>query len=135
MKHTVHSRIFCILLTVSMLILGIFCEESHTNSSFSRVSAESGSASLQSIGGVLETHIYSEKNSFRLIEDILFTRQSARATAGIKISQLLITALFVVAAYLVLLSFRYSFLCADAYDNQYRRRTLNYIHQNDGKKS
>lgn len=135
MKHMVHSRFFCILLTISMLILGVFCGESHTNSSFSRVSAASDTASLQSVGSVLDTHIYCEKNSLSFIEDFLLTRQSVRTTAGIRIGQLLITALFVIATYLILLSFRNSFLCTDAFDNQYCQRTLEYIHQNDGKKS
>lgn len=135
MKHTVHSRFFCILLTVSMLVLGIFCGEPHTNSSFSYASDKADTAVLQSVSSALDTHIFYEKNSLKLIENFLLSRPSVRTASGIKISQLLITALFFTATYLFLLSLRNSFLCTDASDNQYRQRTLNYIHQNDGKKS
>ncbi len=92
MKKIVHSRLLCILIMVSMLVLGIYCENIRTDSSFSGSDGKIGTVSL-------------------------------------------IAALFMADAYLLFLSIQNSALCIAGYGNQYNRRTLDYIHHNDGKKS
>lgn len=135
MKKIVHSRLLCILLMVSMLVLGIYCEDIHKDSSFFRVFDGPCATSLQAADRIADTHIYLGKNSLSLIEEFVLTRQSARTSNGLRISQFMLSALLIISAYLLSLSFRNSNLCTDGYRNQYNRRTLEYIHHNDGKKS
>ncbi|MDE5699803.1 MAG: hypothetical protein K2I96_20765 [Lachnospiraceae bacterium] len=135
MRKIVHSRLLCVLLMVSMLVLGIYCEDIHNDSSFSRVFDEPYAASLQAADHIADTHIYLGKGSLSLIEDFVPARQSARTSIALRISQCMIFALLIIGAYLLSLSFRNSNLCMDGYGNLYNRRTLEYIHHNDGKKS
>ncbi len=134
MKKSVHSRRICILLIASMLVLGIYCEDIHNNSSFSRVFGGSCTVSLQAAGYLADTHIYYEKSSLRLIEEFVLTRQSVRTSTALRINLYMLTALLLISAYLLSLSFRNSNLHTDGYHNQYNRRTLEYIHHHDGKK-
>lgn len=135
MRTTVHSRPLCILMIISMLVLGIYCEDIHDDSSFSRVFDQYRAVSLQSADHLADTHAYYEKGAFRLIEEYVLTRQSARTPAGVRIQQNMLAALLMICAYLLSLSFRNVNLCIDGYPNQYNRRTLEYIHRDDGKKS
>lgn len=118
-----------------MLVLGIYCEDLRNDSSFCHVFDEPCAASLQAADHIADTHVYLEKNSLRLIEEFVLTRQSARTSTAIRINQCMLYALMIISAYLLTLSFRNSYLCTDGYCNQYNRRTLEYIHHNDGKKS
>lgn len=135
MKKIVHSRLLCISLMISMLVLGIYCEDIHNDSSFLRVSDDISSASLQAADHLADTYIYCEKLSLNLIEEFVLTRQSVRTFTIMRMILCALTALYMISAYLLLLSFRNSERCADGFDNQYNRRTLEYIHHNDGKKS
>lgn len=135
MRKIVHSRLLCILLMISMLVLGIYCEDIHNDSSFSRGFDGPYAASLRTADHIADTHAYLEKSSLSLIEEFVLTRQSARTSAAFRISQCILFALLIISAYLLSLSFRNSNLCTDGYPNQYNRRTLEYIHHNDGKKS
>lgn len=135
MRKNVHSRLLCILLMASMLVLGIYCEDIHNDSSFSRVFDEPYTASLQAADHIADTHVYLGKGSLSLIEEFVLTRQSARTSIVLRISQCTLAALLVISAYLLFLSFRNSNLRTDGYHNQYSRRTLEYIHHIDGKKS
>ncbi len=135
MRKTVHSSVICILLTLSMLVLGIYCADIHGDSSFSRASYETCTASLQAADNLADTHIYYAKNSMRLMEEFVLARQSARGCTVVRLSQCLLAALFMAGVYLLYLSFRNSALCVVGHDNQYGSRTLDYIHHIDGKKS
>lgn len=135
MRKIVHSRLLCILIMVSVLVLGTYCEDVHSDSSFSRAADTISTFSLQAANNLADIHIYCEKSPLRLIEEFIFSRQTAHDTAVIRFSQCLIAVLLMVGAYLLSLSFQYSALCIAGYDNQYSRRTLDYIHHHDGKKS
>lgn len=63
---------------ISMLVLGIYCEDIHDDSSFSRVSDQYRAVSLQSADHLADTHAYYEKGAFRLIEEYVLTRQTVR---------------------------------------------------------
>ncbi len=106
MKKTVHSRLLCILIMVSMLVLGIYCEDIHSDSSFSSVFDDSHTAFLQAADHIADTHI-----------------------------QYMILFLLMTSVYLLSISIQNSDLFTGGYRNQYSRRTLEYIHRNDGKKS
>lgn len=134
MKKFVHSRFLCIAFILSILVLGIYCEEIHTNSSFLHVSNTSA-ASLQAAGHVADTHIFYDKNSANFMEEFVLIRQSARTSIVLRISQCIIYALLLLSVFLLYLFFKNSYLCTDIYQNQYNHRTLDYIHRNDGKKS
>lgn len=135
MKKTVHSRLLCILLMISMLVLGIYCEDVHTDSSFSCADTTTGTVSLQTADKLADINIYCPKSPLRLIEELVLSRQPGHALAVIRLGQCLIAALFLAGLYLLFLSIQNAALCTAGTDNQYSRRTLDYIHQNDGKKS
>lgn len=120
---------------VSVLILGIYCEDIHTDSSFSHTAGNVSTVYLCTAGNLADIHIYCGKGSQRLIEEFILSRQTARTAVVIRLSQCLITALLMTGAYLLSLFFQNAALCIAGYDNQYNRRTLDYIHHNDGKKS
>lgn len=118
-----------------MLVLGIYSEDIHMDSSFSYASdAAVSTTSLQAGGHIADLSVYLEKNSLDLLGQFLLVRQSARTSIALRISQCMLALLLVIGAYLLFLSFRNPYLCTGAYDNQYNRRTLEYIHHNDGKK-
>lgn len=135
MKKIVHNKFLCIALILSILVLGIYCEEIHTNSSFLHVSDTFTAASLQGADHVADTHLFYDKNFINFMEEFVVMRQSARASTILRISQCLIYALLLLSVFLLYLSFKNFCLCTDAYQNQYNHRTLDYIHRNDGKKS
>lgn len=135
MRKTVHSRLLCIFLMLSMLVLGIYCEDIHEDSSFFRASDNTYTASLQAADPIADTHIYHEKSSMRLIEEFVLARQSARSSTVLRISQYMVAFLLMTSVYLLSISIQNSDLCTDGYHNQYNRRTLEYMHHNDGKKS
>lgn len=135
MRKIVHNKIFCILLLVSILMLGIYCEDIHTDSSFSYVSGEISSASLQPVHNVSNTDSYCEKNSLGSLETFISIQQSRCNPSVSKLGHLLILALLIVGTYRLSFSFRNSFLHTDAFTNRYQQRTLKYIHHIDGKKA
>lgn len=135
MKKIVHSRFLCIALILSILVLGIYCEEIYINSSFLHVSDTFTAASLQAADHVADTHLFYDKNSINFMEEFVLMRQSAHASTVLRVSQCMICALLLLSIFLLYLSFKNFCLCTDAHQNQYNRRTLDYIHQNDGKKS
>lgn len=118
-----------------MLVLGIYSEEIHINSSFWHVSDTFAAASLQAADHVADTHIFHDKSSINFVEEFVLMRQSARTSTVLRISQCMIYALLLLSVFLLYLSFKNSCLRTDAYQNQYNCRTLDYIHRNDGKKS
>ncbi len=134
MRKVVHSKFLCIILILSLLVLGISCEEICKDSSFSHVSDLSGST-LQASSHVADTHIFYDKGSIRFIEEFVLMRQSACPSTVLRISQCIIYALLLLSVFLLYLFFKNSYLCTDTHQNQYNCRTLNYIHNNDGKKS
>lgn len=134
MKQMVHSRFLCMITIISILVLGIYCEDIHTDSSFS-YSEEMGSAFLQPVRSVSDTDNYCERNSLSVIENFVIFQQSVRNLSFHRLCQLFTLVLLVIGTYQFLFSFRNSFLHTDAYANQYQHRTLEYIHHNDGKKA
>lgn len=135
MKKLLHSRLLCIILMISMFALGIYCEDIHTNSFFSYAGSETNTASLQPVRNVSDTDSYCEKNALSTLEHFISVQQAARSLSVFRLGQLFILALFFIAAFQFLLSFRNSFLHTSAYANRYHQRTLEYIHHNDGKKA
>lgn len=90
---------------------------------------------MQAADHIADTHIYHEESSLRLIETFVLTRQSARTSTILRISQYMILFLLMTSVYLLSISIQNSDLFTGGYHNQYSRRTLEYIHRNDGKKS
>lgn len=135
MKKRLRNKPLCILIMISILVLGIYCEDLHSDLSFSYAFGGFHSASLQSTDHISGAQVYCERDSFRLLEESVLIRQSIRTLAGVRIHPCILTALFLIYAYLLSLSVRIFHLCIEGYPNQYDRRTLEYIHHNDGKKS
>ncbi len=135
MKKTVHNRLLCIILMISMFVLGIYCEDIHTNSFFSYASSEADAAALQPVRNVSDTDSYCEKNALSTLEHFIAVQHTTRSLSVFRLGQLFILALLLIAAFQFLFSFRNSYLHTSAYANRYHQRTLEYIHHNDGKKA
>lgn len=118
-----------------MFVLGIYCEDIHTNSFFSYASSEADAAALQPVRNVSDTDSYCEKNALSTLEHFITVQHTTRSLSVFRLGQLFILALLLIAAFQFLFSFRNSYLHTSAYANRYHQRTLEYIHHNDGKKA
>lgn len=135
MKKLVHSRLLCIIIMISMFVLGIYCEDIHTNSFFSYAGSEADTVSLRPVRNISDTDSYCEKNALNTLEHFISVQQTTRSLSVSRLGQLFILALFLIAAFQFSFLFRNSFLHTSAYANRYHQRTLEYIHHNDGKKA
>jgi len=133
MKSLMHSKTVCILLAISMLLLGMYCGESLPSSSSLRATNAPASSILRAPDGQLNSHIYKEENKLTELGEFTLARQNPRTATVIRLNPLAIMlfwtgALSLAAVFFTILSLRVS--CR----NQYRLRTLQYIHRKDGKK-
>lgn len=126
-------RLLCLLITLFMLVLGMRVEEVHADS-LSAYPAF-GIVSFQRVNGGQEAVIYRDSNVLGQLENFTALRSSERPSAGVRLAQCLAVCLVLAALLLKLLLQEKSIFLYDACENQYRRRTLEYIHHMDGKKA
>lgn len=135
MRSMVHNRVICIILTITMLFLGICCVNAQTDSLISNPSTGMCTDFIKEVRGNLNAHIYLEKDSIYLFEESVLAGQTSRNVLNIRINQILISVILSIISYLLTASFYVFFMHVDANNNQYRHRTLKYIHHKDGKKA
>lgn len=135
MKVTKRLKLLCLILTISMLAWGIHCEESLTASPFSYTTDSPCAPVLRAPGGHLNPHIYNEENNKLIgLGEFTLIRQSPRTASSMRAGVLFVIA-FLLTATLELNTIFFSTLFLNGFClNQYRQRTLNYIHHKDGKK-
>lgn len=132
MKSSIHTKFFCILLIVSMLALGMYCGEPLPSSPFS-CAADSHTATLRVSDGVFNSHIYHEESKLTGLGEFTLARQNPRTVTVMRLNPLLVLLSLTGAFGLTVIFF--TILSLQGFcRNQYRLRTLQYIHHKDGKK-
>jgi hypothetical protein len=127
-----------IALILSILIMGIGCDIALADSLFS-VGSDTASV-LMKVTNELETRAYYDETSLEVIdnmnEGVITVGQSVRGNTGYsRINYVQLFFLLLVGIYLLAVYNRNSLLLTSACLNQYRQRTMRYIHHKDGKKS
>lgn len=137
MRSRIHTKLFCIILIISMLnvsmiTLGQSCGESLPDSSFS-YDADSHAAVMRASNGIFNSHIYDEGNRLTGLGEFTLARQNPRTVTVMRLNPVLIM-LFLTGAFGLTAIFFTILSLHGLYRNQYRLRTLQYIHRKDGKK-
>lgn len=133
MKNFIHSKIVCMILAISMLILGMYCGESLPTSSSLCGENAPVSSILRASDGQLNSHIYKEENRLTGLGEFMLARQNPRTVTVIRLNPLFMMLFLTGALGLIAIFFTILFLQGSC-QNQYRLRTLQYIHHKDGKK-
>lgn len=133
MKSLMHTKTVCIILAISILLLGMHCGEPLPNSSFLYATNAPTASILRASDGQLNSHIYKEENRLTGLGEFTLARQTPRTVTIMRLNPLLMM-LFLNGAFgLIAIFFTILFLQSSC-KNQYRLRTLQYIHRKDGKK-
>lgn len=134
MKSMIRSRLLCFILTISMLTLGMYCKEPLAASSFLCTTDSPAASILRASGGQLNSHIYNEENRLTELGEFTLVRQTPRTVTVMRLSPLIIMSLLLTGAFELAAIFFTTLSLHSSSQNQYRRRTLKYIHHKDGKK-
>ena len=132
-KNVFYHRTLCLLITLLLFAMGMHVDEIHMDSPLECVTISS--VRFQKVSSGQETVLYREHSVFSQLEDLIVLRASTRFSTGTRP----VWWLFLCLIPSVLL-FRFyirekSVFLYSACDNQYRHRTLKYIHHKDGKKA
>jgi hypothetical protein len=138
MKKGIRDRILGLVLILSVLIAGIGYDMACADSLFS-VGSDTNSV-LMKILNEMETRAYYDETSAGVIENmdegVITVWQSIRGNTGYsRVSYTLVFFLLLIEIYLFAVYNHNSLLMSNSCPNQYRQRTLAFIHHNDGKKS
>ena len=133
MKSLRQSKIVCMILAISMLLLGMYCGETLPSSSSLCATNVPASSILRASDGQLNSHIYKEENRLTGLSEFTLAGQNPRTVTVMRLNPLLMMLFFtgafgLIATFFTILSLQG--LCK----NQCRLRTLLYIHHKDGKK-
>lgn len=132
-KRIQRYRLMCILITLLLLVMGMRVEEVHADSPSAYPAF--GTVSLQRVSGGREEVIYRDNSVLNQLENFTVLRSNERSSAGMRTAQGLAAFLVLITLLLKLLLQEKSVFLYAACENQYRRRTLEYIHHTDGKKA
>ena len=132
-KMIFRHKLMCLLITLFMLVMGMHVDEVHMDSSLKYPAF--GSVSYQRVSMGQETVVYRDNSVLSQLENFTVLRASTCSAAGTKPAQWLVILLIPAALLQKFLIREKSVLLYRACDNQYRRRTLDYIHHTDGKKA
>lgn len=135
MRRMPYSRLCCLFIILTMLLVGIHGGSTVTDSSFACGSGVSSSVSIQKIDSEPFASAILEKKVLEQSQELAFERQTVRPFSGVRGGQWLLTLLFAAAAFSVSVFIGISFIRSDACRNQCRLRILEYIHHKDGKKA
>ena len=116
-----------------MLLLGMYCGEPLPASSSLCGANAPVSSILRASDGQLNSHIYKEENRLTGLGEFTLARQTPRTVTIMRLNPLFMMLLFTGAFGLIAIFFTILSL-GNSCRNQYRLRTLQYIHRKDGKK-
>ena len=133
MKSLRYSKTVCIILAISMLLLGMYCGDPLPASSSLCGENAPVSSILRASDGQLNSHIYKEENRLTGLGEFTLARQTPRTVTIMRLNPLWMMLFFTGAFGLIAIFFTILFLQGSC-KNQYRLRTLQYIHHKDGKK-
>lgn len=131
-RRTAQKRM-CLFVIFILIFMGLRVEEASAESCFA--CPEFGRVSFQRACGEQTSVLYRDPRTFSQLENISAIRFFGRSLTGFRLGSWM-TLLPVPAALFLNLSAHERFLpFSAACENQYRRRTLDYIHHKDGKKA
>lgn len=132
-KHTGAHRRMCLLILIILIITGVRMEEPHADSC--PVYPAFGAASIQRVSGGQTDVLYSDSRTLSQLEHFTAYCAGSRFLTGMRPGQWMAVFLIPAAMFLKLLTREIFLPLCEACENQYRRRTLKFIHQKDGKKA
>lgn len=144
MRSVPHSRLICLFLILSMLLLGIHVGNADVDSSFACNDSISDSSSdimvvrtmgIQKVDSGQPVSVFCERKLLEQSGESFFERQSIRSAAGMRAGQWPAYLLLVMLVFLSSVHINISFIQSDACRNLCRCRILEYIHHKDGKKA
>lgn len=132
-KRTGAQRRLCLLVIMMLILMGLRAEEIRAESCFD--CPDFGMVSLQEVSGGQTTVLYRDTRTLSQLENFSAIRLPNRSLTGMRLGQWM-ALLLIPAALFLNFSVRGRLLPFHAAcGNQYRRRTLDYIHHKDGKKA
>lgn len=132
-KYTGAHRRMCLLILFILMITGVRMEEAHADACF--VPSVFGTASIQRVGAGQTDVLYSDNRALSRLDHFNAYRVGGRSQTGMRPGQWVTVFLIPAAMFLKLLTREVFLPLCEACDNQYGRRTLNFIHHKDGKKA
>lgn len=132
-KYTGTQRLMCLFIIFILIFAGMHRDEIPVDSSLAY--PDFGTVSLQKVSGGQAAVLFRDNRSAGQLENFNVFRSAYRSLAGMRPGHW--ATLFLIPALLLLnllIRERLLSLC-EACENQYGRRTLDYIHHKDGKKA
>lgn len=135
MRRMAYSRLCCLFIILTMLLLGIHAGDTGMDSSFACGSPVSSSVRIQKIDSEPFAAAIFERKALEQSRELAVERQTVRLFSGARGGQWLLTLLFAAAAFSMSFFIGTFFIQSNACRNQCRLRILEYIHHKDGKKA
>lgn len=132
-KYTGTQRLLCLLVSFILISIGMYRDEFRVDSSF--VYSDFETVSLQKADGNLAIVLFRDNRAVSQPESFNTFRSTCRSLAGMRPGHWATLFLIPLLLFLKFLIRERLLLFSEACENQYGRRTLNYIHQKDGKKA
>lgn len=126
-------RLMCLLIILFMLVMGMHVNEVHMDSPLAYPAFSN--ASFQKVSMGQEAVAYRDNSVLSQLENVTVLRTSTRSVVGTRLAQWLVFLFLPTVILLKFLIWEKSVFLYRTCDNQYRHRTLKYIHQTDGKKA
>ncbi len=132
-KHTGAHRWMCLLILMILILAGVRMEELHADSCSAY--PDFGMAGIQRVSSGQTDVLYSDSRTLSQLDHFTVYRSGGRFLTGMRPGQWMAVFLIPAAMFLKLLTREIFLPLCEACENQYRRRTLKFIHQKDGKKA
>ena len=127
------QRLLCLFLILFMILAGMRTEVIQADSFSSSLVCQT--AAIQQVRGAKDIVLYRSTNLLEMAEKCSITEPVRRTAQNMRIGQWFLTAIILAALLGQQLPADRSVLPRGVCENQYRRRTLDYIHHMDGKKA
>ncbi len=126
-------RLICLLITLFMVVMGVRVGENHADSLLT--CSAFGNASYQKLSMEKEPVVYRDNSILSQLENFTVLRNTTRVAVGTRLALWLTVFVLPSTLLMRILTWQKSVILRRVCKNQYRHRTLEYIHQMDGKKA
>lgn len=127
------QRLLCLFLILFMILAGMRTEVIQADSFSSSLVCQT--AAIQQVSSAKDIVLYRSTNLLEMAEKCSITEPVRRTAQNMRIGQWFLTAIILATLLGQQLPADRSVLPKGVCENQYRRRTLDYIHHMDGKKA
>lgn len=131
-RYTGTQRLICLFVSLILVFAGMHRDEIPADSSFAH--SGFGTVSLQGAGAESEVLIFRDNRAVCCLENFNVFCSAGRSLTGMRPGQWATLFLIPILLLLKLLIRERLLPSCQACENQYGRRTLDYIHHKDGKK-